>query len=226
MNKGITLDNLGRLNEAVDEYNKAIKIREDLVNEQKRDELADNLATAYMNKGVALWRLDRSNEAVDEYDKAIKIREDLVNEQKRDELANSLAMAYMNKGIALDNLGRLNEAVDEYDKSEKAGQACLQRKEFHVLPAFVRNIRNRIVVLIKLENWQDIAIDINKVMYETENYLAGYDISEHFRQLIENQRNYIIQNLREVSTEDREKIYRHCGDNGDEIRELIEDSSQ
>ena len=101
INLGLALDNLGRLNEAVAEYDKAIAIYEDLVNEQKRDELANDLAAAYMNKGVALDSLGRSNEAIAEYDKAIAIREDLVFEQKRDELANDLAMAYMNKGIAL-----------------------------------------------------------------------------------------------------------------------------
>ena len=81
INLGLALDNLGRLNEAVDEYDKAIAIFEDLVNEQKREELANDLAMAYMNKGVALWNLGRLNEAVDEYDKAIAILEDLVYEQ-------------------------------------------------------------------------------------------------------------------------------------------------
>ncbi len=107
------------MNEAVDEYDKAIAIHEDLVNEQKRNELANELAKAYMNKGVALYSLSKSNEAVDEYDKAIAIREDLVNEQKHDELADYLAKAYMNKGNTLRNLGRLNEAIDEYDKAIK-----------------------------------------------------------------------------------------------------------
>ena len=226
MNKGVALDSLGRLNEAVAEYDKAIAIREDLVFEQKRDELANDLAMAYMNKGVALDSLGRLNEAVAEYDKAIAILEDLVNEQKRDELANDLAMAYMNKGIALNSLGRLNEAVAEYDKCEKVRQACLQRKEFQVLPEFVQNIRNRIEVLIKLENWKDIAIDVNKAIYETENYLTGYDISEHFGQLIEDERGYIIQFLREVSPENREKIYKHCGDKRDELKDLIENSGE
>ena len=73
---------------------KEIAILEESVNEQKREELANDLAMAYMNKGVALGNLGRLNEAVAEYDKAIAIHEDLVNEQKRDELANDLAMAY------------------------------------------------------------------------------------------------------------------------------------
>ena len=36
-------DSLGRLNEAIAEFDKAIAIREDLVSEQKRDELANEL---------------------------------------------------------------------------------------------------------------------------------------------------------------------------------------
>ena len=42
------LTDLGRLNEAVAEFDKAIAILEELVNEQKRDELANDLASAYM----------------------------------------------------------------------------------------------------------------------------------------------------------------------------------
>ncbi len=53
MNKGVALRGLGRLSEAITQYDQAIEIREPLV-AGGRVELANDLATAYMNKGVAL----------------------------------------------------------------------------------------------------------------------------------------------------------------------------
>ncbi len=117
LNLGLALKNLGRLNEAVEENDKAIAMFEKLVNEQGRIDLANNLAGAYMNKGVALVNLGRLNEAVEEYAKAIAMFEKLVNEQGRIDLANNLAKAYVNKGVDLLKLGRLNEAVEEFDKA-------------------------------------------------------------------------------------------------------------
>ncbi|HZH30654.1 MAG TPA: tetratricopeptide repeat protein [Pyrinomonadaceae bacterium] len=116
-NKGIPLRNVGRLSEAIVEYDKAITIFEQLVNEEGRGELADDLAMAYMNKGNALNNAGRLPEAIAEYDKAIRIRERLVNEEGRGELANNLAMSYMNKGNALADAGRLLEAIAEYNKA-------------------------------------------------------------------------------------------------------------
>ena len=114
---GIALDSLGRLNEAVEEYDKAIEIREELVTEKDWIVLANDLATAYLNKGVALDSLGRSNEAIVEYDKAIKIFEELATETGYLELANGLAKAYLNKGVVLFSLSGLKEAIVEYDKA-------------------------------------------------------------------------------------------------------------
>ena len=114
-NKGISLDNLGRLNEAIVEYNKAIEILKNLVG-NGRSELLNDLAMVYLNKGVSLDNLGRLDEAIAEYDKAIEIRKELV-ENGRSELSNDLAAAYLNKGVSLRQLGRLNEAIAEYDKA-------------------------------------------------------------------------------------------------------------
>ncbi|MDX6270148.1 MAG: hypothetical protein QOD28_1371 [Acidobacteriota bacterium] len=116
-NKGNVFDSLGRLQEAIVEYDKAIAICEKLVNEEGHGELANNLAACYMNKGNTLDSLGALPEAIVEYDKAITIRERLVNQEGRGELANDLAAAYLNKGSTLHNLGMLPEAIIEYDKA-------------------------------------------------------------------------------------------------------------
>ncbi|HEY0429868.1 MAG TPA: tetratricopeptide repeat protein [Pyrinomonadaceae bacterium] len=117
INIGISLDNLGRLADAVIEYDKAIEIRKDLVENQGREESANSLASAFVNKGIVLDNLGRLDEAITEYDKAIEIRKDLVEKNKHTNLANDLARAFLNKGNALFGSGKLSEAIAEYDKT-------------------------------------------------------------------------------------------------------------
>ncbi len=84
MNKGGSLISLGKLEEAITEFNKVIEIRERLVNVLKQDQFANDLAMAYMNKGISLSRLGKLKEAITEFNKAIEISEQLVNELKQD----------------------------------------------------------------------------------------------------------------------------------------------
>jgi tetratricopeptide (TPR) repeat protein len=115
VNKGVLLDNLGKLNEAIAEYDKAILIRERLV-KGGRTELENDLANAYMSKGVSLDNLGKLNEAIAEYDNAISIYERLVKGGQT-KLENDLASTYVNKGGSLDSLGKLNEGTVEFDKA-------------------------------------------------------------------------------------------------------------
>jgi len=59
-NKGATLDHLGKPDEALKCYDKAIEIN-------------PNYAKAWFNKGIALSKLGRPDEALKCYDKAIEI---------------------------------------------------------------------------------------------------------------------------------------------------------
>jgi tetratricopeptide (TPR) repeat protein len=108
---------LGRLSEAIDCYDEAIRIRRRLVEVEGRVELANYLAKALMNKGNALSALGHHNEAIDCYNEAIEIYRRLVEIEGRVELANYLAMALMNKGAALRDLGRHREAIDCYEEA-------------------------------------------------------------------------------------------------------------
>jgi tetratricopeptide (TPR) repeat protein len=141
-NKGIALDSLGKLNEAIAEYDKAILILERLV-DGGRTELANDLASALMNKGVSLYSLGKLNEAIAEYDKAILSYKRLVD-GGRTELANDLASALMNKGNALDSLGKLKEAIEFYGKAINSWEETLQRGEFHNLPNIAIALGNRL----------------------------------------------------------------------------------
>jgi tetratricopeptide (TPR) repeat protein len=88
---GNILDNLGRLDEAIDSYDKFIEIK-------------PNDHEAWNNRGISLFNLGRLDEAITSFDMAIRFKPD------DDE-------AWNNRGIALGNLGRLNDAIASFDKS-------------------------------------------------------------------------------------------------------------
>jgi tetratricopeptide (TPR) repeat protein len=126
-NVGTALDGLGRHEEAVAEYDKAIRINPKIAIPQNnkgnslsalgRHEEAvacfDNaisldpkFAQPYKGKGNSLYSLGRYDEAVAEYDKAI-------------ELNPNYASAYHNKGVALHALGRSEEAKAAFTKAHE-----------------------------------------------------------------------------------------------------------
>jgi tetratricopeptide (TPR) repeat protein len=162
MNKGVSLDNLGKLNEAIIEYDKAIEIIKSLV-EQGKTELANDLASAYMNKGVSLGNLGKLNEAIIEYDKAIEILKDLV-EQGRTELANDLAKAYINKGVSLDNLGKLNEAIIEYDKAIEILKDLVEQGRTELANELAKAYMNKGVSLGNLGKLNEAIIEFDKAI--------------------------------------------------------------
>jgi tetratricopeptide (TPR) repeat protein len=91
--KGKALYNLGKHDEAIQAYDKAIKINPQYVD-------------AWINKGKALCNLGKHDEAIQAYDKAIKINPQYVD-------------AWINKGKALCNLGKHDEAIQAYEKAIK-----------------------------------------------------------------------------------------------------------
>jgi tetratricopeptide (TPR) repeat protein len=122
---GAAHKSLGKLEEAIEAYNKALAIKPDLAetyynlgnalkDQGKLEEAVDaynkaislkpDLADAYYNMGNALKDQGKLEEAVDAYNKAISIKPDH-------------AEAYYNMGIALKDQGKLEEAVDAYNKA-------------------------------------------------------------------------------------------------------------
>lgn len=90
-NKGLSYDRLGRSDEALGFYNKALT-------------LAPADATALCNKGVALDNLERTEEALECYESALRLNP-------------YLAEAWTNKGILLDSQGKTGEALLCYEKA-------------------------------------------------------------------------------------------------------------
>ncbi len=116
-NRGGVLHRQGRLHDAIADYEKAVEIRETLIEQEGHRQLRNDLAGNYNNRGIALEAQGRLDEAIADYDKAVEIRETLVHEEGCKELRNELAGNYNNRGGALEAQGRLDEAVADYDKA-------------------------------------------------------------------------------------------------------------
>ena len=86
LSRGLVLGNLGRHEEALESFDRAI-------------ELDPNDALAWLSRGAALGNLGRHQEALESFDKAI-------------ELDPNNALAWFNRGRALYALGRHQEALD------------------------------------------------------------------------------------------------------------------
>jgi tetratricopeptide (TPR) repeat protein len=89
--KGIDLGELGRHNEAITCFNKAL-------------EIDPQLASAWYNKGVALGNLGRDSEALTCFNKTL-------------EIDTQFARAWIGKGMILGKLGRYDEAITCCDKA-------------------------------------------------------------------------------------------------------------
>ncbi|CBN57474.1 MULTISPECIES: tetratricopeptide repeat protein [Kamptonema] len=123
--RGLALGNLGRNEEAIASYDKAIKIKPDyhqawykrgnalgdlgqfeeaLASYDKTIEIKPDHQEAWFNRGWALRKLGRFEKAITSYDKAIEIKHDDHE-------------AWFYRGYALDDLGRFEEAIASYDKA-------------------------------------------------------------------------------------------------------------
>jgi predicted O-linked N-acetylglucosamine transferase (SPINDLY family) len=90
-NKGVTLNELKRYDEAMAHYDKALSLKPDY-------------AEGWSNKGITLHELKRYDEAMAHYDKALSLKPEY-------------AEGWSNKGVTLNELKRYDEAMAHYDKA-------------------------------------------------------------------------------------------------------------
>jgi tetratricopeptide (TPR) repeat protein/tRNA A-37 threonylcarbamoyl transferase component Bud32 len=124
-NKGVALDNLGKPQEAIECYDRALEInpryagawynkgtalddlgkyQEAIVCYDEALEINPRYAEAWSNKGNTLYKLGKFQEAIVCYDEALEINP-------------RYAEAWSNKGVALHGLGKHQEAIACYDKA-------------------------------------------------------------------------------------------------------------
>jgi Flp pilus assembly protein TadD len=92
-NLGDALMREGRLSEAIEQFEQALKIKPDY-------------AEAHNNLGIALGRTGRMSEAIEQFEQALKIKPDY-------------AHAHNNLGIAFERTGRMSEAIEQFEQALK-----------------------------------------------------------------------------------------------------------
>ena len=122
--RGVALSALGRKEEAVQSYDKALDINPDyhawcargialsdlgrkeeaIQSFDKAVDIKPDYHEAWYNRGVVLSALGRKEETIQSYDKAVDIKPDLHE-------------AWYNRGRALSALGRKEEAIQSFDRS-------------------------------------------------------------------------------------------------------------
>ena len=88
---GIALFNEGKIEQALDHYNKSIHIRPDHVR-------------THLNRGVVYAKLGQYQQAIDDFNKAIDLKQ-------------NCADAYNNRGITYDKLGQYQQAINDFNKA-------------------------------------------------------------------------------------------------------------
>ena len=163
--KGMALDDLGRLPQAIIEYEKAISILEQLVEITQQSDLAVPLAAGHLNKGAALRRLHRLQEALDQYEKSIAFLKKLVKADAQPKFANELATAYQNKAVALDELDRKSEAIAEFDKSIEIRERLVNvEQQLHLANDLAMIYTNKGLLLIGLEKMPEAIVEFDKAI--------------------------------------------------------------
>lgn len=126
--QGITLNALGRSEEAIAAYDEAIR----RYGEAEEEVLRAPVAMALANKGITLAELERSEEAIAAYDELIRRYGEAAEVVLREQVAKAL----VNKGVAVGQLGRRGEEIAAYDEAvHRFGEAAEEVLREHVAMA-------------------------------------------------------------------------------------------
>ncbi|MDI9314235.1 MAG: tetratricopeptide repeat protein [Hydrotalea sp.] len=170
-NHGIAKAKLGKYNEAIKDFDKAI-------------ELNPQHAEAYYNRGNAKIDLGQYDSAIKDYNEAIKLNpqhadaynnrgnaknglgqheEAMADYDKAIELKPQFAEAYNNRGAAKYNLGKHNSAIKDYDKA------------IELNPQNAEAYNNRGAVKGQVGQFVEAIKDFDKAMELNPKYAAAYN---------------------------------------------------
>jgi Flp pilus assembly protein TadD len=159
-NLGVALFKLGKIDEAIDHYNKALSIKPDIAETyynrgnayaklgQNRRAIEDfneairqkqDYAEAYYNRGSIYGRLSQYSLAIEDYNQAIRIKPDY-------------AATYYNRGNSYANLGQYSLAIADYTNA------------IDMNPNDVEAHYNRATIYFELGQYQRAIEDYNQVI--------------------------------------------------------------
>ena len=116
-NRGAALQDLGRIEEADQDYGRALDLQEELVHRRAHHELVDDLVTTYLGKAALLRRTGKPSAAASFCDRAVKLLSDAVAFGGRRELKPLLSKAHEGRALSLRDLGACDAALDSIDQA-------------------------------------------------------------------------------------------------------------
>ena len=174
----ITLNQLNRLEEALDSFDRALKVQPDH-------------AQALNNRGIVLEGLRRPAEALGSYDRALKLRPDYTE-------------ALNNRGNALQSLGRLDEAIESYGRAltlrpshiealHNQSNALLKLNEIgRALEGYDRVLELRPDYAEALNNRGSALLEVNRLEEALENYDSALKIRPDYPEALNNRGNALV----------------------------------
>ena len=169
--RGAILSSKNKLDEAIINYEKSIKIN-------------INYAQAYNNLGIAFHKLNKIDRAIEKYKKAINLKknfaeafnnlgnayvdsdkpkESLQHFNKALELKKNYAEAYNGLGAAFENLGNKDEALKNYKKS------------IEINPSFAEAYNNLSTLYSDLSMFDESLLNCNKAINFKSDYEKAYN---------------------------------------------------
>jgi tetratricopeptide (TPR) repeat protein len=169
-NRGVVFMNEQRIDEAFNDFNKAIELKPDyaeayndrgivFMNKNREDaafndfnkaiELKPGYADAYNDEGLVFMNEKRDTAAVKDFDKAIELNPGYVN-------------AYNNRGVLLMNEERNNEAMHDF------------KKAIELKPGNADSYNNLGCIFFKEKKWEEAITNYSKVIALKPDYAQAY----------------------------------------------------
>jgi tetratricopeptide (TPR) repeat protein len=179
MDLGAALGDLGRMDEAAEEFGKVIQCYEKTLRDKvnvRADEstgqeqltkaritIQGELAKARMNRGSALLGLQRDREAVEELRQAAQLHETLVN-QGHVEWEYELAKTWMNLGAALNCVNLYQEAVVALRRATDLFSGWVQRGQTEYEHELARTRVNFASALLNADRLEEAATESSQAV--------------------------------------------------------------
>ena len=144
INRGSALRSQGKLEEAIDDFDRAIDLYKTLIEREGRTELRNDLAAGFNNRGLTFWNHGKLEEAINDHDRAISIRETLVTHEGRDDLIGDLENSLYNRALTYFDQNRDAVADREFSRCNRLLRESIETGRYDLIPDWLITHSTRI----------------------------------------------------------------------------------
>jgi tetratricopeptide (TPR) repeat protein len=171
-NYGLCLRRMGRVEEAWQKLDHAVRMLERIVHLEGRRDLEEHLTTAYLNLALVHGARGDDAEAARLCERVVRIRRRKVEEEGRDDVRGRLAAVLGNRAYYLAQSDQNTEAIEAYDESIAIREALLAEGDASAVRGLARQLLNRAELHEALGLWDATRADAaraTEVLADTDN---------------------------------------------------------